>query len=120
MSNTRTFSKTNHLLTALALLVAAAALAMAPAAPAAQDSSTDQARSAPQNWFGGVVYDGDPDLELTAALVEAGTTPDGTFWSGYLFDKTLSHGIHNQTMPDIAAAISPDADQNTQYTPTPL
>ncbi|HLR87901.1 MAG TPA: hypothetical protein VK064_08520 [Wenzhouxiangella sp.] len=113
MSNTRTFSKTNHLLTALALLVAAVALALAPAAPAAQDSSTDQARSAPQNWFGGVVYDGDPDLELTAALVEAGTTPDGTFWSGYLFDKTLSHGIHNQVMADIEAEFGHDADEST-------
>lgn len=195
MSNTRTFSKTNHLLAALALLVAAVALALAPAAPAAQDSSTDQARSAPQNWFGGVVYDGDPDLELTAALVEAGggadnfsfaralvsmlgedtvnaevdklqeqydqervqgfiegmtwavndglkrateagvelpdapedltgqtlakalveagTTPDGTFWSGYLFDKTLSHGIHNQVMADIEAEFGHDADEST-------
>ena len=47
---------------------------------------------------------------LARALVEAGTTPDGTFWSGYLFDKALSHNIHNQVMGDIESAHGADMD----------
>lgn len=48
--------------------------------------------------------------DLAAALVKAGTAPDGTFWSGYLFDKTLSHPIHNQVMADIDQSVGTDAD----------
>jgi len=54
------------------------------------------------------------DLKGTAlakTLVQAGTV-DGTFWSGQLFDKALSHPIHNQVMADIEAKSNRDADQN--------
>ena len=47
---------------------------------------------------------------LAKALVEAGTTSDGTFWSGYLFDKALSHNIHNQVMGDIESTHGADMD----------
>lgn len=50
---------------------------------------------------------------LAKALVEAGTTPDGTFWSGYLFDKALSHPIHMAVMADIDAKSGHAADENT-------
>ncbi len=51
--------------------------------------------------------------DLAKALVKAGTAPDGTFWSGYLFDQALSHDIHNQVMADIDQSVSPAADQLT-------
>jgi len=47
---------------------------------------------------------------LAKALIEAGTVSDGTFWSGYLFDKALSHDIHNQVMGDIESAHGADMD----------
>lgn len=50
--------------------------------------------------------------DLARALIQAGTVPDGTFWSGYLFDKTLSHDIHNQVMADIEAQRGPSSDLN--------
>lgn len=34
-------------------------------------------------------------MELARTLVTAGTAPDGVWWSGYLFDKALSHKLHN-------------------------
>ncbi len=40
-------------------------------------------------------------VELAKTLVKAGTTEDGTWWSGYLFDIALSHDIHNLVMADI-------------------
>ncbi|WP_417614934.1 hypothetical protein [Oceanisphaera sp.] len=52
-------------------------------------------------------------VELAKTLVEAGTTPDGTFWSGYLFDKALSNKLHNQVMADINANASYEADKVT-------
>jgi hypothetical protein len=51
--------------------------------------------------------------DLAKALVEAGTAPDGTFWSGYLLDKALSHDIHNQVMVDVDNSVGADADQLT-------
>lgn len=51
--------------------------------------------------------------KLAAALVTTGTAPDGTFWSGYLFDKTISHALHNQVMADIDAKDSHAADETT-------
>ncbi|HET7267238.1 MAG TPA: hypothetical protein VFJ15_03955 [Oleiagrimonas sp.] len=51
--------------------------------------------------------------KLATALVGAGTTPDGTFWSGYLFDHALSHKLHNLVMADIDAKLSHGADKNT-------
>lgn len=38
--------------------------------------------------------------ELAMALVKAGTTQDGTFWAGHLFDVAVSHPIHIQLMND--------------------
>lgn len=49
--------------------------------------------------------------ELAATLVKAGTSPDGTFWSGYLFDKALSNKIHNLVMIDINANEGYQADK---------
>ena len=51
--------------------------------------------------------------ELAKALVQAGTTPDGTFWAGYLFDKALSNKVHVLVMADIDQAVGHEADQNT-------
>lgn len=51
--------------------------------------------------------------DLAKALVKAGTAPDGTFWSGYLFDKALSHPIHMAVMADIDAHSGHAADENT-------
>ena len=51
--------------------------------------------------------------KLAETLVTAGTAPDGTFWAGYLFDKTLSHDIHNKVMMDIDAKFGHGADENT-------
>ena len=50
---------------------------------------------------------------LAKALVQAGTAPDGTFWSGYLFDKAMSNKIHVMVMTDIDQAVGHEADQNT-------
>lgn len=49
--------------------------------------------------------------ELAMTLVKAGTTSDGTFWSGYLFDKALSHDLHNLVMADINANEGYQADK---------
>lgn len=50
--------------------------------------------------------------KLANALVAAGTAPDGSWWSGYLFDKTLSHKIHNEVMADIDQKYSRAYDEN--------
>ncbi|WP_269621076.1 hypothetical protein [Zhongshania sp. BJYM1] len=49
-------------------------------------------------------------VELAKTLVSAGTTPDGTFWSGYLFDKAVSNKIHQQVMMDINESAGYEAD----------
>ncbi len=51
-------------------------------------------------------------IPLAKALIEAGTVEDGTFWSGYLFDKALSHDLHNQVMGDIEAEHGAEMDLN--------
>lgn len=51
--------------------------------------------------------------QLAKTLVTAGTAPDGTFWSGYLFDKAISHKLHNQVMADIDVKFGHGADENT-------
>lgn len=51
--------------------------------------------------------------KLAGGLVKLGTAPDGTFWSGYLFDHTISHGLHNQVMADIDAKFGMQADATT-------
>lgn len=171
-----------------------AASASAAAAPASASTAPATSAMAATNWFGGPVYDGEPNLAATAALVKAGggaanfsfpkalvamlgektvnaevakltkqygkqdvdtflggmtfavndalkrateqgiklpepadlsgaklagalvttgTAPDGTFWSGYLFDKTISHALHNQVMADIDAKDGHAADETT-------
>jgi cystathionine beta-lyase/cystathionine gamma-synthase len=50
--------------------------------------------------------------KLAGALVSAGTVADDTWWSGYLFDKALSHGIHVQVMVDIDTKYGHGADEN--------
>ncbi len=52
-------------------------------------------------------------VELAKALVVAGTAPDGTWWSGYLFDKALSNQIHILVMKDIDAEFGHEADMAT-------
>ncbi|POP52290.1 hypothetical protein [Zhongshania marina] len=52
-------------------------------------------------------------VELAKTLVGAGTTPDGTFWSGYLFDKAVSDKIHQQVMVDINESAGYEADLTT-------
>ena len=50
--------------------------------------------------------------KLATTLVEAGTV-DGTFWSGYLFDKALSHPLHVAVMADIDHKSGHASDENT-------
>jgi hypothetical protein len=52
-------------------------------------------------------------VKLAEALVSAGTVADGTWWSGYLFDKALSHTIHVLVMADIDAKDGHAVDENT-------
>lgn len=49
-------------------------------------------------------------VALAKALVQAGTAPDGVFWSGYLFDHAISHDLHNTVMADIDAKYGMEAD----------
>ncbi|TAM10182.1 MAG: hypothetical protein EPN72_06640 [Nevskiaceae bacterium] len=51
--------------------------------------------------------------KLAAALVDAGTAKDGTFWAGKMFDVAISHDLHVKVMQDINKNISPEADENT-------
>lgn len=50
---------------------------------------------------------------LAKALVNAGTAPDGTFWSGYFFDRTISHALHDEVMADVDAKYSHAYDGRT-------
>ena len=52
-------------------------------------------------------------VKLAKTLVNAGTTSDGTWWAGFLFDKALSHKIHVEVMQDIDAKYSHASDENT-------
>lgn len=49
---------------------------------------------------------------LANTLVKAGTTSDGTWWSGWLFDNALSNKIHMITMADIEAKHDKAYDEN--------
>ena len=51
--------------------------------------------------------------KLAEALVHAGTAPDGTFWSGWLFDNALSNAIHVQVMVDIDVKHDHAYDETT-------
>ncbi len=50
---------------------------------------------------------------LAKALVQAGTAPDGMFWSGYMFDHAMSNKIHVLVMTDIDQAVGHAADEST-------
>ncbi|MGH8283034.1 MAG: hypothetical protein ACRESE_04230 [Gammaproteobacteria bacterium] len=52
-------------------------------------------------------------VALARTLVTAGTTSNGTWWAGYLFDHALSHNLHNRVMEDINANVSTQADMTT-------
>ncbi len=54
-------------------------------------------------------------VKLAKTLVSAGTAPDGVWWAGYLFDKALSHQIHNQVMADVDVKFGHGRDMNTHY-----
>ncbi len=51
--------------------------------------------------------------KLAKTLVVAGTAPDGTWWSGYFFDKALSNKIHIMVMKDMDANLGHAADRAT-------
>lgn len=51
--------------------------------------------------------------ELAKALVTAGTAPDHVWWSGYVFDRLLTHDIHVKVMVDTDIKYSHEADRNT-------
>lgn len=47
-----------------------------------------------------------PDLSgqaLVKKLAELGVTKDGTFWAGYMFDRTITHDLHQQVALDMNA-----------------
>ena len=50
--------------------------------------------------------------ELAGTLVKAGMDMKGTFWTGYLLDKALTHKIHMAVMDDIDRKWSPSADRD--------
>lgn len=47
---------------------------------------------------------------LASALVKAGLSGDGTFWTGPMLDRTISNRIHDKTMDDIDAKYGAAAD----------
>jgi hypothetical protein len=51
-------------------------------------------------------------VKLAETLVHAGVAPDGMWWSGWLFDSALSHGIHVRVMADIEAKYGRAYDEN--------
>jgi hypothetical protein len=48
--------------------------------------------------------------QLAVTLVKAGLDKNGTFYTEYLLDKAVTHGIHNQVMNDIDAKYGGDVD----------
>lgn len=49
--------------------------------------------------------------KLAAALVQAGVDPKtNVYWSGLMYDKALSHGIHDKVMDDIDAKYGATQD----------
>jgi len=50
------------------------------------------------------------DHDVAVALVQAGTAGDGTFWTGLMLDKLVSHKVHDQVMVDIDAKYGEPAD----------
>ncbi len=50
--------------------------------------------------------------KLAGTLVTAGQDKNGTFWTGFLLDKAVTHGIHVQVMKDIEKKWGMDADKD--------
>jgi hypothetical protein len=50
--------------------------------------------------------------KLAATLVGAGSDKTGTFYTGFLLDKAVTHKIHMQVMEDIDSKYGEPADQN--------
>ena len=50
--------------------------------------------------------------ELATALVKEGMDSNGTFWTGYLLDKLLTHKIHMTVMDDIDKKWNKSADKD--------
>jgi hypothetical protein len=50
--------------------------------------------------------------KLAATLVGAGTDKTGSFYTGFLLDKAVTHKIHMQVMEDIDAKYGEPADKN--------
>jgi hypothetical protein len=50
--------------------------------------------------------------DLAEALVKAGMDKDGTFYTEYMMDKSLSHRVNVQIMDDIDARYGANADSN--------
>ena len=50
--------------------------------------------------------------KLASTLVMAGTDKHGTFYTEFLLDKAVTHGIHMQVMTDIDTKYGADADQS--------
>ena len=43
-------------------------------------------------------------------LMRDGTDPGGTFWTGHMLDRLVTHAIHTQTMSNIDASLGEVAD----------
>jgi hypothetical protein len=50
------------------------------------------------------------DTMLAVALITNGSADDGTFWSGLMLDKLLTHGVHAQVMTDVDTRYGELAD----------
>lgn len=50
-------------------------------------------------------------VKLAKALVKAGLGSDGTWWSGMMFDRAVSHPIHLAVMANIESNLSRDYDK---------
>lgn len=50
--------------------------------------------------------------DLAVALVKAGLTSNGTFWTGFMLDHVVSNKIHDGTMNGIDAKYGQTADAN--------
>lgn len=49
---------------------------------------------------------------LAGTLVKAGMDDHGVFWTCFLLDKALTHGIHVAVMDDIDRKFGPETDQD--------
>jgi hypothetical protein len=73
-------------------------------------------RSAELATDGGVIFPlGSASHTGKALFIDVmhdGRDAGGTFWTGTMLDKLVSHAVHEQTMHDLDAALGEDADAN--------